>query len=864
MKRIFILCFCLIHGFIFSQVTDDFSDGNFSVNPAWSGDTADFEINSYGQLHLEGSGADTSVLVYAITSDTSTEWHFWIKLSFNTSANNYARVYLLSDQQNLKQSLNGYFLQFGNSSDEVSLNRQTGFVITELLKDTSLHTAGSTNQARFRITRNHQGKWMLYADPSGLENYSFGGNCLDNSFRFPGFSGVYCKYTSSNSSKFYFDDFYTGRILVDSIRPEIKSFDILNPDHADVYFSEAVEKISAEKCSHYFVDQQIDNPDSARIDPENKSLIHLHFRKSFQQEHYYNLTVNGINDIMGNPCTDTVLHFAWYVPRVFDVLINEILADPDPPAGLPDAEFIELFNRSSYPVSLKNWILEFGNYSKRFGAVTMLPDSFLILCKGDTYKMFGNYIGLFTSSSSLSNDGGTVSLRNAEGKIIHAVSYSNDWYENDIKKEGGWSLEMKDVANPCGCGDNWTASADPGGGTPGKKNSVVQENPDLKSPEAERIAIINAHTIQVFFNEPMDSTTLMDSSSYLFDHELGHPIRIQPVPPSFSSVKLTLKKDIEPSVICNLNLPGFMKDCAQNLLSENKPVRFALPDTVKEGDLLINEVLSDPREGGVMFTELFNPTDKVLDMGMLCLSSFDTVTGLPKNMKSVAPAGFLFFPGDYKVFSKSGNKVRQQYLSGDESEFIDMPDYPSFRQSDDHVVLMRSYDGLNIDHMQYNSTMHFPLLLTTEGVSLERISMERPGMDKQNWHSAAETSGFATPAQRNSVFYEFPMLDEGIVTISPEVFSPDNDGRDDVVMIRIIPGGPDYLATIRIFDSRGIFIKYLVKNVLTGENNLFSWDGTDENRKLAETGIYVMYVELFNPSGSVKKIKRTVVLSRRN
>jgi len=65
-----------------AQVIDDFSDGDFTKNPTWVGDTAKFEINESLQLHLNASGADTSVLVTANTRLENTEWNFWIKLTF--------------------------------------------------------------------------------------------------------------------------------------------------------------------------------------------------------------------------------------------------------------------------------------------------------------------------------------------------------------------------------------------------------------------------------------------------------------------------------------------------------------------------------------------------------------------------------------------------------------------------------------------------------------------------------------------------------------------------------------------------------------------------------------------------------------
>ena len=53
------------------------------------------------------------------------------------------------------------------------------------------------------------------------------------------------------------------------------------------------------------------------------------------------------------------------------------------------------------------------------------------------------------SSFSLVNTGTTLVLRDAQDAIIHHVSYTDSWYQNSIKQNGGWSLEMIDPQNPC-------------------------------------------------------------------------------------------------------------------------------------------------------------------------------------------------------------------------------------------------------------------------------------------------------------------------------------------------------------------------------------------------------------------------------
>ena len=156
----------------------------------------------------------------------------------------------------------------------------------------------------------------------------------------------------------------------------------------------------------------------------------------------------------------------------YDVVIDEIMADPSPQVGLPNNEWIELKNTSAFPINLQGWRI--GDATGTSGPMpnfTLLPDSFVIVCTGSAVvamSAFGATISV-TSFPSLDNDGDQLFLRAANGTTIHAVSYTSAWYQNELKKDGGWALEMMDTKNPCAGSSNWRASVSTTGGTPGKK-----------------------------------------------------------------------------------------------------------------------------------------------------------------------------------------------------------------------------------------------------------------------------------------------------------------------------------------------------------------------------------------------------------
>jgi len=172
---------------------------------------------------------------------------------------------------------------------------------------------------------------------------------------------------------------------------------------------------------------------------------------------------------------------ALYQALPNDVVINEIMADPDPVLGLPAYEYVELFNRTDTLISLTNWSFSMGTTVKIFPACTIPAGGYLLLAHADAKALlepFGSTIALFTSKTSLVNDGQTLVLKDASGTEISSVTYAKSWYGSTSKDDGGWSLEQKDASVISGGAANWQASVDVTGGTPGRRNSLTQTTPD--------------------------------------------------------------------------------------------------------------------------------------------------------------------------------------------------------------------------------------------------------------------------------------------------------------------------------------------------------------------------------------------------
>jgi hypothetical protein len=158
----------------------------------------------------------------------------------------------------------------------------------------------------------------------------------------------------------------------------------------------------------------------------------------------------------------------------------------------------------------------------------------------------------------------------------------------------------------------------------------------------------------------------------------------------------------------------------------------------------------------------------------------------------------------------------------------------------------------------YSDNMHFALLDNKDGVSLERIDFNRPTSDNSNWTSASATSGYATPTGENSQYAV--ASGEATLTATPEVFSPDGDGYNDVVNFGYHLDVAGFTGNFYIFNASGKQIKQLLRNELLGTTGVFSWDGITNDGNKAAIGIYLCYFEAFSLTGEIIRKKITTVV----
>ena len=257
---------------------------------------------------------------------------------------------------------------------------------------------------------------------------------------------------------------------------------------------------------------------------------------------------------------------------------------------------------------------------------------------------------------------------------------------------------------------------------------------------------------------------------------------------------------------------------------------------------------------------MYNNSNKIFDASKLYIANRNS-SGIISSIKALSPLPYYIFPGDYIVETEDADNLALQYLVKNPENVLLISSPPSF-PDDEGTVVALNFQGNVVDEVKYKDDWHFKLIDDAEGVSLERIDPDGTSQDETNWHSAASTAGYGTPTYKNSQ-YKLVQSINAAIAISPNVFSPDNDGRDDIATVQYAVTEPGYIANVTIFDAAGRPVRNLVRNGILGLSGYWNWDGLDDKGLKLPVGTYIIFSEIFNLQGKKQKFKNTVVLARK-
>lgn len=863
MPRFVVLMLFALPGLAFGQLLESFSDGDFTQDPEWQGTQADFVVNPSGVLQLQAATAGVSYLATPVLIYDSTLWTIDVRMPFAPSASNKLRLYLMADQLDLVSG-SGYFVEIGEngSADALRFFRQDAGVPVLLASGVPGAVAQQVD-ATIRAHRNALGQWRFEMRQGGAD---FDPQCeiLDGTYG-PGFGyyfGFQCQYTASRSSHFFFDNIAVQEDIPDTLPPRLLAAEPLSERSIRLLFDEPLDTAGLLLTRRYVV-QGIGQPLEVTRDSGGHAVrLKLGAVLVFGQT--YAVAVDSVSDVFGNLSAHQQAVFEYRLPMepgLFDVLINEIMADPSPSAGLPEVEWLELLNRSAYPVNMSSLtIRDAGSSRQRLPDLLLGPGEYMVLTTPqgvEALRPFVQGAQLGIALPSLNNSGDVLWLeRHADGAQIDRIDYADYWHTDAGKKDGGWSLERINPDFPCLGASNWASAASLPGGTPGSRNSNHAEWIDTMPPRLVSIYPIDGQRIKLLFSEGMDADRISDPSIFQIEPsaDVGEVEVVLP-----HEIVLWLTAPLKVGYSYRLQLDGSPADCSGNALV-TREVYFGLPEAPNPGDICINELMYNPPVGGSRYVELYNKGNRMVDVSRLFLYAAGSAV-------SVHPIVHkrLLEPGGFLVLSGQAHDIHARFRQIDPDRVLEM----GFPALDAKTGTLSVYwaDGAHMvvmDSLTYRDDWHTGFLTASErkGVALERIRADGPSNDPSNWTSASTkvTGAPGTPTLPNSQTAAEVQVPAGWAWLSKGRLSPDADGFEDFLEVQYQLPAPGYVARVSIFGADGQLLRQLVPRALAGTEGTWRWDGDTENKTLARPGIYVFQAEAMHPEGDVRTYRQAFAL----
>lgn len=519
------------------------------------------------------------------------------------------------------------------------------------------------------------------------------------------------------------------------------------------------------------------------------------------------------------------------------IIFTEIMADPEPQKGLPNTEYLEIYNVGTSSQQLSGWQLADANGFCTLPSFWLHPGAYATLVATSNSSGFNpNRTIEIPGFPSLNNAGELLHLFEPQGNLVDQLKYELSWHQDSLAKEGGFSLERRSLLDPCSAADNWGTSEATNGGTPGSTNTIIDVLADTLAPQLLYAEVRDANQIAFIFSEPLDSLILTQIVVDL-DPNLGLFTKIVlPFSATNAQAQLILlfENPLPKSQVLWINLSNF-SDCWGNTAqAQTTAIRYEEPQA---GDVIINEILFDPPTNGSDFIELYNKTYKYLQLKNCSISNGQTTYPL---------LPMVLTPHQHLALSPDTAFLATNYPSTaiERTAFQILPYFYN-----DSGTCILSVNNIVLDELHYTASWHTLLLANKEGVSLERLDPDLPTQSALNWFSAAQTIGFASPGKSNSQQLNSNL--KGKLILGSPDFSPDLDGYHDFLEIHYELPAPNMLVQANIYTLDGILVKRLVIDELFGTTGLLIWDGSSEFGTIAPIGIYVLDFKAFSTEPGV-------------
>jgi Lamin Tail Domain len=420
-----------------------------------------------------------------------------------------------------------------------------------------------------------------------------------------------------------------------------------------------------------------------------------------------------------------------------DIVINEIMHSPKS----PEPEWIEIYNRSSKNINLKNYqIADLADTTKiLFDEIILLPKGFFVFADDSSFTELYHDIQNFIVCSlpNLNNSDDRIMILDSLDRVIDSVFYDNSW-----GGKNGKSLERVSSETESNDSTNWISSVLP---TPGRvNNSTIKEN-DLSLAELSmeksfgilgedfeiKIKINNVGLNQIGnFGIEIYHDTNLDSVSQI--DELIHNLNGENIGVGDSLQYTVSLSDFFAGP--NRYIIEVISNADDNIENNIRCISFVgvVLNEVR-GDIVINEIMHSPSSSESEWLEIYNRSSKSINLKNYQVADLtDTTEALSKDV-ILNPNKFFVFADDSSFIES--NPTVQNFVIGT---------IPNLNNSDDRIMILDSLNRI-IDSLYYYDRWG-----GKNGKSLERFDVEEPSVDSVNWGNTKMSVG-GTPGQVNSI-----------------------------------------------------------------------------------------------------------------
>jgi hypothetical protein len=815
-----------------------YSDFSQPYEQTWIGDLEKVILREQ-RLGLREKVESPIRLYFPQTAVLNQVWELGLEIHKELSSNNYIRVYLSASDQ-IFSPHQGYHLQIDGSNKQYRFRiyRQNGSSRNTLFETPLLSLSQPLLRARIRVNCSSEGLWTLALDTLGtgsfhrLSNIDGQDTWSHQAHTNAAYSGL-SLYTTSTRTQ----DFYIHYFLLHPLSP--KEEDEVPQPHLKI------KQIQPDPSGVLLLHFEV-KPDSlTALNPQLYQLLQTQQspRDLMWEEDHLKLLFDPFTDgTYTLQILDTLIQFkisTYPRPIPGELLITEVMTQPKANVGLPATEYIEIYNASAHRLQLLNYTFELNGRK--------LPISMEVIMEPGSYVCFVPMLGSeewgpgfmpLPQWLALNNEELHLRLLDDLGVQLDEVILNKKLHASSNKRSGGWSYEKRHALYPCFAPINWTSSVDPLGGTPGKQNSVsATELPKWTA----QISQADSLSLTINFDE---------SITHLSPWETHH-IRLNPTYLTCTTITYLDEQNIV--LTLNVSLPEGVEIQVQMEAEDfctglRFPIQLStyIPFKPQEGDVMINEILFDPKAGGVEFIELYNASEKTFDLQHFSIATLQN--GQPSSAQPIISESWMLQPQQYAVITSNPFILHAHYPKAKVETMHLGSRLPQLRNAGGELWLLNQEQ--RIDHLYYHPQMHDPFLVNTKGISLERLNLKRL-KDPPQLYSSSSLDGGATPGYQNSQFQPNPSASPQamVMQLVSKRMSPDGDGYEDVLLLNYTMDQPGYQIKLDIINDKGQLLHTLFRHELLGTSGQISWDGQlPSGRKIPE-GLYALHMHVYHSKG---------------